>query len=389
MTNPEHLKILESGVDEWNKWRDENPNIIPKLSGAKLQGKSLNNINFRSAELLQVNLSKASLQRADFSRALLFKANLMQSKASNANFKNANLQEANLNAANFKDAVFWNANLQKAQFIDTKLDNTKFWEANLAKAQFIEREDKSPISLNGADLWGAKVKRTYFSSRDIVKSLYRPLSVEQEREVLYLDNTQQIVTEPFIQLPQQALKARRSLLFTSVLCGLRALPGVVWPPSITISGNTIKGLDALSINCFIMAITLYFGVYFLFTGWETYSKWKLRRTGAAKDMYMRNGGGSIPMGYSEQLIEQSTAYADAVTRIVEIKKDLKGNSFDLTSETERFAKLIKHLDPLLLHSTKRFWRHQQLVVRRFVLEFHFPLLLAISAIGFLAWKSFS
>ena len=95
------------------------------------------------------------------------------------------------------------------------------------------------------------------------------------------------------------------------------------------------------------------------------------------------------MGYSEQLIEQSTAYADAVTRIVEIKKDLKGNSFDLTSETERFAKLIKHLDPLLLHSTKRFWRHQQLVVRRFVLEFHFPLLLAISAIGFLAWKSFS
>ncbi len=27
MANPEHLEILKRGVSEWNKWREENPNV--------------------------------------------------------------------------------------------------------------------------------------------------------------------------------------------------------------------------------------------------------------------------------------------------------------------------------------------------------------------------
>jgi hypothetical protein len=33
MANPEHLKILKKGVEAWNKWRKENPDIQPDLTG--------------------------------------------------------------------------------------------------------------------------------------------------------------------------------------------------------------------------------------------------------------------------------------------------------------------------------------------------------------------
>jgi hypothetical protein len=37
MANPEHLKILERGVDAWNEWRKEHPEIVPDLSEADLR----------------------------------------------------------------------------------------------------------------------------------------------------------------------------------------------------------------------------------------------------------------------------------------------------------------------------------------------------------------
>jgi hypothetical protein len=34
MANDEHVAILKKGVDTWNAWRRENPDIRPDLSGA-------------------------------------------------------------------------------------------------------------------------------------------------------------------------------------------------------------------------------------------------------------------------------------------------------------------------------------------------------------------
>ena len=31
MANKEHLKILKQGVEAWNKWREENPDVKPDL----------------------------------------------------------------------------------------------------------------------------------------------------------------------------------------------------------------------------------------------------------------------------------------------------------------------------------------------------------------------
>jgi hypothetical protein len=41
MANNEHVALLKQGVDAWNKWRDENPDIPPDLSGADLSNAKL------------------------------------------------------------------------------------------------------------------------------------------------------------------------------------------------------------------------------------------------------------------------------------------------------------------------------------------------------------
>ena len=46
MANPEHLEILYQGKEVWNRWRDENPEIVPDLSAAYYT-----NFNFIRANL--------------------------------------------------------------------------------------------------------------------------------------------------------------------------------------------------------------------------------------------------------------------------------------------------------------------------------------------------
>ncbi|RME19733.1 MAG: pentapeptide repeat-containing protein, partial [Deltaproteobacteria bacterium] len=38
MANPEHIAILLEGVEAWNRWREENPDVVPDLAGANLTG---------------------------------------------------------------------------------------------------------------------------------------------------------------------------------------------------------------------------------------------------------------------------------------------------------------------------------------------------------------
>ncbi|HVB24527.1 MAG TPA: pentapeptide repeat-containing protein [Ktedonobacteraceae bacterium] len=68
MANQKHLDILRLGVETWNKWRQENPDIQP---------------DFRQAELNNINFDKIDLNNADFN---------------GANLKGATLNEANLRA---------------------------------------------------------------------------------------------------------------------------------------------------------------------------------------------------------------------------------------------------------------------------------------------------
>ena len=69
MANHRHLKILEQGVDTWNKWREENAEIKPNLRGANLKGKNLAGADFSDADIRSTNFTGAILTKAKFCQA--------------------------------------------------------------------------------------------------------------------------------------------------------------------------------------------------------------------------------------------------------------------------------------------------------------------------------
>jgi uncharacterized protein YjbI with pentapeptide repeats len=66
MANDDHIAKLKEGVNAWNAWRAENPDIHPDLrrailSGAHLEGANLFRANLEGADLSGATLSGAHL----------------------------------------------------------------------------------------------------------------------------------------------------------------------------------------------------------------------------------------------------------------------------------------------------------------------------------------
>jgi hypothetical protein len=115
MANEEHLKILQQGVAAWNKWREENPEVIPDLFRADL----------RKADVSGANLSWANLREADLWRADVGEANLTGVNLHGAELKEADLHGANLSGADLSESDLGGAKLYGTHFTNTNLINAK------------------------------------------------------------------------------------------------------------------------------------------------------------------------------------------------------------------------------------------------------------------------
>jgi uncharacterized protein YjbI with pentapeptide repeats len=185
MANKRHLKILESGVDKWNNWRNLNPEINPDLSGADLEDAELAGVNFRLADLKGAELTGADLEGADLTnaemigacldKALMTKTILNWTDASTAKFREADLTKANL-----RGSWFCESNLKEAFFEKADMSFTDLWVADLSGAG-LRYADLSMARLvktnfNGADLQGCRVygcsvwdiKGTITNQKDLV-----------------------------------------------------------------------------------------------------------------------------------------------------------------------------------------------------------------------------
>ena len=156
MANEEHLKILKQGVDAWNQWRKQNPEIVPDLSDTDLS----------RANLKGVQLSGAYLVRADLSRAQLGKTDL-----SGANLAGAGLVEANLIEANLSGAHLYGAELSRANLVRVDLRRATLIEAILIGANLIRanltRAALTSAILFRADLIGANLSRAILRKADL------------------------------------------------------------------------------------------------------------------------------------------------------------------------------------------------------------------------------
>jgi hypothetical protein len=148
MANPGHLAILNQGVEAWNKWREENPDVKPDLSWVKLIGTKLSESNLCYADLSGVDLSSADLSRAkligakligaDFIKTTLNRADLSNTDLRGACLSDADIIEATLIGANFSKAILNGADLSRAKLTGAKLTGVDFTRADCTRANFSE-----------------------------------------------------------------------------------------------------------------------------------------------------------------------------------------------------------------------------------------------------------
>ena len=161
MANEEHLSILQQGVEAWNSWRRDNPDIRPDLIRAYLFEANLSGAYLSEAILTTANLSGADLSRTDLSEANLAGANLSGANLSGADLFGANLSGANLRRADLSEADLRRANLSRAYLLRANLN----W-ADLSEAYIFEA-DLSGADLRGADLIDAYLSEAYIFEADL------------------------------------------------------------------------------------------------------------------------------------------------------------------------------------------------------------------------------
>lgn len=148
MADDNQIAILSQGTDAWNKWREENPDVL---------------IDLKNAKLMHLNLEKANLAKAD-----LKKANLSFTNFKNANLAFSNLESAIFSFANFEGANFSAAHLENAYLEDAKLTSARLAGANLKNAKLANSNLKNAYladaHLEGTILSAANFKNANLSS---------------------------------------------------------------------------------------------------------------------------------------------------------------------------------------------------------------------------------
>lgn len=195
MANEEHVAILKQGVDVWNAWREQNPDIRPNLMGVTLKDFNLTGVNLANADLSSANLVRGNLTNANLSNAYLRQAIFDRIDLSGANLQDANLIEAYLGSANLseadlegakldsaylvganlrancRDASFFGADLRDANLNGADLNNANLTSANLSRAN-LSNTFMQDVCLNGADLHDADLSNalccaTVFGNTDL------------------------------------------------------------------------------------------------------------------------------------------------------------------------------------------------------------------------------
>jgi hypothetical protein len=138
MANPEHLAILKEGVEVWNQWREENPEIQPDLSNSDLCGENLDWVNFSGVNLFGADLSETSLMGADVVAAYLVNANLFKSKLLSINFAESELIDANLSRAKIHGIDFRHTGLDRANFDKARIALSVFADIDFQTLKGLE-----------------------------------------------------------------------------------------------------------------------------------------------------------------------------------------------------------------------------------------------------------
>jgi hypothetical protein len=149
---------LLKGVESWNKWRASTA-IIPNLKGT-----SLDNLDLRSADLSDANLTYATLVNTDLSRSQLNHAVLSYATLTRATLSHCELAYASFNAASAANADLSHVNGVFAAFSGALLTGSDCSYADWTFTYFRR------CDLTDANFTGSKMFATVFAGVDLSKT---------------------------------------------------------------------------------------------------------------------------------------------------------------------------------------------------------------------------
>jgi uncharacterized protein YjbI with pentapeptide repeats len=171
MAEEAQLKILKEGRAAWNRWREENPETLPDLTGADLSEMALQGVNLKRARLEQVNLSGTDLSDAilsgsDLSGASLTRSILRRTGSQSVRFRHGDLTSADLEESNLFESQFHHSRLIEANFRKCNLTGAEFLFADLSQSNLSEANCYSAlfdqVTLKGANLTEASLEKSRF-----------------------------------------------------------------------------------------------------------------------------------------------------------------------------------------------------------------------------------
>ena len=161
MANEKYLTILRQGVEIWNRWRNDQPELVIDGSTVEIgtfdvSDESLDNlfqlpVGYSGIDLSRADLSGTDLKGINFDGVDLSEADLGGTSLIGANLTRANLQKANLFGANLSTATLRNADLRGA---------------TLCRAVLTE-SDLRGAKLDSLDIRYAHVGSTLFANHDL------------------------------------------------------------------------------------------------------------------------------------------------------------------------------------------------------------------------------
>jgi hypothetical protein len=111
MADPQQLGLLKRGVEAWNAWRAQHPDVTIDLTGADLADANLQSAHLNHAQLDGADLTKARLFGAQLVGAKLNAARLVDADLGWANLSEASLLTADLSGADLNSALLSGANV--------------------------------------------------------------------------------------------------------------------------------------------------------------------------------------------------------------------------------------------------------------------------------------
>lgn len=187
MASSEHLAKLKEGVEAWNQWCEQNPQVKPDLSRAELDAvdltqANLKGVDFSGAKLSGAKLSGANLSGADLSDSFLYNgilnhANLHKAKLSGAELYYAALAAANLSGANLSGAKLHGVDLTQADLSRADLSGADLSYATLVRSNF-EAANLTACRVYGISAWDVRLEGANQSKLVITPGDESPIQVD-------------------------------------------------------------------------------------------------------------------------------------------------------------------------------------------------------------------